>query len=324
MSNYTILVTGGAGFVGSNLTESLLKRDYNVICIDDLSLGSEDNINEFKKNKRFQFLKCNIKNKNRTEKYLRNINFNYTIHCAATVGVRFTKENPDKVLRDIIGLANILDIAKNKRVIKFINFSSCEVYGDYKNRKFSEKSPIVINSLYACVKATGERLCDYYSKLYNFKVHNLRLFNVYGKKQRSNQYGFVVGKFIRNALKGKELLVYSDGQQTRDFTYIDDAVDIIIKLLERDDIQSKNINVGTGRQIKIIDLARKIIALSGSKSTMRFLAHKKDYISKRCADISLLNQLFNKPRLCQLDEGMKKTIRFYKNKNERINNRTCV
>ncbi len=206
--------------MGSNLIESLLKKGYTVLCIDDLSTGSEYNIYELKKNEKFSFIRCNINNTSKLKEAVGSIiNIDYIVHCAATVGVRLTQENPNRVLNDLIGLKNILDIARNKSVTKLINLSSCEVYGDSNGMKFSEKSPINIKSLYAHVKISGEKLCTYCSRKCDTKTHNARLFNVYGKKQRCNQYGFVVGKFIQNALQGKDIAVYSDGQQTRDFTY---------------------------------------------------------------------------------------------------------
>ena len=323
LDNYTVLITGGAGFVGSNLIESLLKKGYTVLCIDDLSTGSEYNINELK-NENFSFIKCNINNTNKLKEAVRSINIEYVVHCAATVGVRLTQENPNRVLNDLIGLKNILDNARNKSVTKLINLSSCEVYGDSNGIKFSEKSPINIKSLYAYVKISGEILCTYYSQKYDIKSHNLRLFNLYGKKQRCNQYGFVVGKFISNALQGKDIVVYSDGQQTRDFTYINDVVGIVVNLLERNNIASKTLNIGTGRQTRIIDLAKKIVLLSNSKSKIRLYDSKKDYIIKRCADINLLNRLLERPKLVSLDEGLKNTIKWYRNYNECLNSNSRI
>ena len=254
----TYLVTGGCGFIGSHLAETLINKGGKVIIIDDLSTGHISNIKNFIKNKKLTFVKSSILNKN-IRKYFKKIDT--VFHLAAQSDIVPSIENPNKYFDvNVNGTLNILNFAREFNIKKFIYAASSSCYGIPKKYPTDELSEINPRYPYALTKYLAERLVQHWAKLYNFKYLSLRLFNVYGPKVRTTgHYGAVFGVFLSQLYNNKPLTIVGNGKQKRDFTYVTDVVNAFIKASN-----SKNINgifnVGTGNPISINDVVKLLKA----------------------------------------------------------------
>src|SRR3989338_3080118 len=193
LKNKTVLITGGAGFIGSHLSGALLGLNCRVICFDNLSTGSKENIKEYLKNKRFVFVKGNANNRNEIQRVFKEGPIDFVFHYAACVGVRRTLENPLEVLRDIDGIKHILELSHRHKVKKVIFASSSEVYGEPVEIPEKEDGHLNAKMPYATVKLIGEHYMKSYYEKYRLSTCSLRFFNVYGPRQESSAYGFVAG-----------------------------------------------------------------------------------------------------------------------------------
>lgn len=308
----TILVTGGAGFIGSHVCQSLLSAGHDVVCFDNLSTGSMKNIQALAQHKHFSFVKgdCNfIKD---LQRIFNKNTFDYIFHYAAVVGVKRTLENPLLVLQDYEGTKNILEISRQKEVKQVIYSSSSEVYGD--PPEIPEREDGILNPLqpYAITKLMSENLLEAYYKEYGMSTTSLRFFNVYGPRQNSTPYGFVIGIFIKQALTNQNLTVFSDGLQTRDFVYIQDNISASLKALENSKVKGKVINIATGKETKIIDLAKKIIKLTHTTSAIKFVPQKYYDIRRRHGSIERMKELLNFTPQFSLEQGLQETINWYR------------
>jgi UDP-glucose 4-epimerase len=200
MKNKKVLVTGGAGFIGSHLCETLLETGNEVVCVDNLSMGSSENIKNFG-SENFKFVKGDVTVLNDLKRVFAENDFDFVFHEAAVVGVKRTLENPLSVLSDIEGFKNVLELSKESGVKKLIFSSSSEVYGNPVEIPEREDGHVNASFPYATVKLIGEQYCRAYYDIYGLKTTSLRFFNVYGPRQESTPYGFVVGIFIRQALQ---------------------------------------------------------------------------------------------------------------------------
>ncbi|HBT81323.1 hypothetical protein A2757_01455 [Candidatus Giovannonibacteria bacterium RIFCSPHIGHO2_01_FULL_48_47] len=309
-----ILVTGGAGFLGSNLTHSLLGKGAKVICFDDLSTGKIKNIKEFLGQGNFKFIKGNANNYRELQKAFLKNKIDYVFHYAARVGVLRTVERPLEVLEDILGIRNILDLALKNKIKKALFSSSSEVYGEPLNLPEREDGHLGAKFPYATVKLLGEHYFQAYWKTFGMPTSAVRIFNVYGPKQESSSYGFVVGIFIRQALGGKPLSVFGDGKQTRDFVYVEDNINAVIRALLSDRTNGESVNIGADRPVTIKELAQKIIRISGSKkSKIKFVPLRKGgEIRHRFPDMTKMKKLIGFRPEHSLEEGLKKTFLWYK------------
>jgi UDP-glucose 4-epimerase len=306
----TILVTGGAGFIGSHLCERLLKGNYKVICFDNLSTGSLENIKEFQD--RLSFVQGDINVYSDVEPIFNNNNLDKVFHYAAIVGVQRTAENPIEVLNDVIGIRNIFELALKYNKPKVIFASSSEVYGEPVEIPEKEDGHLNPKIPYAVVKLYGEKMIEAYWQKYQLPGCALRFFNVYGPKQESSDYGFVIGIFIKKVLKNEPLIIYGDGSQTRNFVFIDDNIEASILASETEKTNGEVFNVGTGNPISILNLAREIISITNKDLEIIFEPSRND-IKHRFPDVEKIQHLLNfKPQI-PLKEGLQKTIEFYKN-----------
>ncbi|MBT4647086.1 NAD-dependent epimerase/dehydratase family protein [archaeon] len=304
-----ILVTGGAGFIGSHLCKALLKKGHEVICFDNFSTGSNEKINDIKNQIELIEGDCNTDD---LKKAFQN-NIDIVFHYAATVGVKRTQEKPMSVFDDIIGIRNILELSYQNKVKKVIFASSSEIYGNPK--EMPEKEDGIIDPIqpYAGVKLIGEQLMETYHNKFNLNTCSLRFFNVYGSNQISNAYGFVTGKFINQVLSGKNPTVYGDGSQSRTFTYIDDNINMSLIAMESESTNGQVINIGSDKEISILDLAKKIIKSCNSDLEPVFVERENyDIVDKRCPDTTRMKKLLNYETKFSLNQGLSKTIEWFK------------
>jgi UDP-glucose 4-epimerase len=274
------LVTGGAGFIGSHLTERLLKDGHQVAAIDNLSTGSLKNIENFKEHPRFEFVTGDIRNAGLMEPLVEHSDMIF--HLAAAVGVKLIAEDPVHTIETNIGGTEIvLDIA-NKLGKKILLASSSEVYGKSEVVPFREEDNIVLGSTsisrwaYACSKAIDEFLGLAFYQQYGLGVVIGRFFNTIGPRQ-TGQYGMVVPRFVQRALNDEPILIYGTGRQTRCFCYVADLVEAVINLMNCEHAAGKVYNIGSSEEISIEELADKIIEMTGSKSQKQFVPYEVAY-----------------------------------------------
>jgi UDP-glucose 4-epimerase len=260
-----ILVTGGAGNVGSSLAEKLISNENNyVVIVDDLTTGKAEKLPSSALNARF--IKADVNNYNEIAAIMLAFRFDYVFHYAAVVGVQRTLNNPVKVLEDINGIKNILELSKNTGVKRVFYSSSSEVYGEpVEFPQNEDTTPLNSKLPYAIVKNVGEAFLRSYQREYNLDFTIFRFFNTYGPRQSDD---FVIAKFIKRALKNEDITIYGDGSQTRTFCYIDDNIEATVAAFEKDLFVNDTINIGNNNETSILDLAKTVIRLTDSKSAI--------------------------------------------------------
>ncbi|MEK9153780.1 MAG: SDR family NAD(P)-dependent oxidoreductase, partial [Patescibacteria group bacterium] len=306
----TILVTGGAGFVGSHLCERLVKDGHKVICFDNLSTGQLANIKDVQD--QLAFVQGDVNNSADLEKVFQEYKPEAVFHYAAVVGVRRTAENPVEVLDDIKGIRNVFELALKYGKPKIIFASSSEVYGEPVEIPEKEEGPINPKIPYAAVKFYGEKMIECFWQKYQLPGCALRFFNVYGPRQESSDYGFVMGIFIKRALAGQAPIIFGDGSQTRDFVFVDDNIEASILAWQSEAANGQIINIGTGKPTTILDLAEKVIEAIGKTSQIAIeFQPARDDIKHRFPDVVKLQKLLNFQPKVSLKEGLAKTIKGY-------------
>jgi UDP-glucose 4-epimerase len=301
-----ILVTGGAGFIASCLAEKLAEDKNNFITIvDNLITGSLKKIPTSVHNN-IRFIKSDVNILEDIAGVFYTGKFDYVFHYAALVGVKRTLENPVMVLNDITGIRNILTLSKNTSVKRVYFSSSSEVYGEPVEFPQNEQTtPLNSRLPYAIVKNVGEAYLKSFYQEYGLEYTIFRFFNTYGPKQSKD---FVISKFISHALKNEDITVYGDGSQTRTFCYIDDNVEACIKAFKDNKHINDVVNIGGSDEVPIIELAKKIISLTGSSSKIIHLpALKEGDMTRRQPDNSKMKNLLGR-ELLSLEDGLKKII----------------
>lgn len=275
-----MLITGGAGFIGSHLAERLLQKGYEVTAIDDLSTGSLDNIKGMEGNEHFKFVYGNVRNSETMHLLIEQCDA--VFHLAAAVGVQLIVDKPVHTIEtNIHGSEVVLEVA-NKFRKKVLIASSSEVYGKSEAVPFHEDDDTVLGSTrfsrwsYACSKAIDEFLALAYFEQYSLPTVVVRFFNTVGPRQ-TGQYGMVIPRFVEWAVKGEPITIYGDGKQSRCFGYVGDVVEGIIDLMNCKDIWGRVYNMGSSEEITIESLADKIIELTGSKSEKKFISYQEAY-----------------------------------------------
>lgn len=306
----TILITGGAGNVGSALASKLVQNtDYTIVIVDNLTTGRKHKI---PKTENVVFIKADVNNYNDMVAIFGRYNFNYVFHYAAVVGVTRTLENPMSVLEDIEGIKNILNLSKNSGVKRVFYSSSSEVYGEpFEIPQNEQTTPLNSRLPYAIVKNVGEAFFRSYYDEYGLEYTIFRFFNTYGPNQSDD---FVVPRFLRAALAGEPLYIYGDGSQTRSFCYVDDNVDACIKAMYSETHINEVLNIGSDIEMTILELAQNIIELTNSKSEIVHLpALKEGDMKRRCPDNTKMKDLLGR-ELVSLEEGLKDLIDFYEDR----------
>jgi nucleoside-diphosphate-sugar epimerase len=300
-----ILITGGAGNVGSALTSNLLgDKKSEITVVDDLSTGSLSKLNL--KDPNLRFIKADVNNRQDMSEIMLSSRFDYVFHYAAMVGVKRTQENPAKVLNDIEGIKNLLDLSKNTGVKRFFFSSSSEVYGEPVSIPQNEDTtPLNSRVPYAVVKNVGEAFCRSYYQEYGLNYTVFRFFNTYGPNQTTD---FVMSKFLAAALRNDDITIYGDGSQSRTFCYVDDNIEATVKALNENLFVNDVVNIGGDKIYSILDLARIIIDLTGSQSKIVYLPPLKDGdMTRRQPDNSKMRKILNR-ELVPIEEGIMKLI----------------
>ena len=304
-----ILVTGGAGFLGSHLCDKLIEQGHDVICVDNLFTGRKDNIRHLLHHPNFEFIRHDL-----TEPIYIEVDQIYNMACPASP-VHY-QYNPIKTAKtSVMGTLNMLGLAKRVRA-RILQASTSEVYGDPEVHPQSEQyrgcvNPIGIRSCYDEGKRMAETFCFDYKRQHDIEIKVARIFNTYGPRMSLND-GRVVSNFITQALDDLDITLYGDGVQTRSFCYVDVLFDGLIKLMDSPKEFTGPCNLGNPEELSIEQLAKKIIQLSGSSSKIVYRPLPQDDPMQRRPDIGLaMKELGWSPCIC-LNEGIKKTIRYFK------------
>ena len=304
-----ILVTGGAGFLGSYLCERLLDDGCEVLCLDNYFTGSKKNILHLMGNPHFEMIRHDITN----QIYLE-VDQIYNLACPASP-VHYQYNAIKTIKTNILGSLNTLGIAKRVKA-RILQASTSEVYGDpeihpQREDYWGKVNPIGIRSCYDEGKRAAECLMMDYHRKNQVDVKIARIFNTYGPRMAVND-GRVISNFIVQALKGKDITVYGDGAQTRSFCYVDDLISGLIRLMETPDGFTGPVNLGNPQEFTIIELAQTIIRRTGSRSKIVFQPRPSDDPAQRKPDISLAGEVLGwQPRVA-LDEGLEKTIAYFR------------
>jgi len=308
-----ICVTGGAGFIGSNIVKRLLNDGHTVIVVDNLETGKMENINEFSANPNFKFIHASIVDAEQMKNALNGVDF--VFHHAALVDVVESIKDPTKTYEtNVVGTLNVLNESADAGVKKVIFASSCAIYED-NQLAVKEDAEIDAQSPYAISKILGESMINNFCKERNLKSVVLRYFNVYGPRQNiSSGYTAVIPKFIQSALRGEELQIHGSGEQTRDFVFVEDVVDANILAMQNSEVGAGEVfNIGSGKAININELAEKIIELTGSnESKTVHVEQREDNRMNSLADISAAEDVLKFKPKYSIEDGLKKTIEWFK------------
>lgn len=311
MNSKKVIVTGGAGFIGSHLVEELVRRDYQVIILDDLSTGREDNIGQLLKRDNVRLVQGTVTDLHLLQGLFKNAD--YIFHQAAIASVSRSIENPhESHCVNITGTLNVLLAARDGGVRKVIFASSSAVYGDTPTLPQIEDMIPDPQSPYALTKLVGEYYCSIFHRIYALPTICLRYFNVYGPRQTADsQYAAVVPMFIARVLQDKPPTIYGDGKQTRDFTFIRDVIEANILAAESD--ADGIFNIGTGKSITINEMTELIINLLGSDIKPIHQEPRSGDVKHSLADITRAQSFGYTPRH-NLEEGLKEVISRFRDK----------
>jgi UDP-glucuronate decarboxylase len=304
-----ILLTGGAGFLGSHLSEKLLESGHEVLVLDDLSTGTTTNIEKFKSNSRFSFVEHDVR-----LPYKVDVDAILNFACPASP-IAYQKDPVRTIETSFLGMINLLHLAKETGA-RILQASTSEIYGDPTKSPQSEDywgnvNPIGIRSCYDEGKRAAETLCFDYKRQYGLDSRVVRIFNTYGPNMAIGD-GRVVSNFIVQAIKGLPLNLYGDGSQSRSFCYASDLIDGIYKVLMLEREISTPINLGNPNEFTVRELANIVLELTNSRSSTVNNPLPQDDPKQRKPDISLANSLLNWNPKIQLHEGIGKTIAYFK------------
>lgn len=308
-----ILVTGGAGHIGGALCRKLVEDQNSFVTIlDDLSTGSKDKLPS-KKFKNFEFIKADVNNLETLKNTIFKSQFDYVFHYAAVVGVQRTLLDPEKVLNDIQGVKNILNLCKIKNIKRIFLSSSSEVYGEPVSIPQKEdETPLNSKLPYAVVKNVSEAYLRTFKQMYGINYTIFRFFNTYGPSQSED---FVITKFIIQSLKGENLIINGDGSQTRTFCYIDDSIDTQINCMNNNLFINDVLNIGNEYEITILDLAKLVLKLTSSNVKIIHKDPLKDGdMTRRKPDISKMKKVLNR-ELISLEDGITTVYKYFKQLN---------
>ena len=302
-----ILITGGAGFIGSHLCEKLLKEGNEVTSVDNYFTGRKKNVEQLLKNPKFEMIRHDIVKEFRAE-----VDQIYNFACPASP-VHYQYNAISTIKTNVMGTMNMLGLAKKVRA-RILQASTSEVYGNplehpQKETYWGNVNTIGIRSCYDEGKRISETLCFDYNRQHNVDIRVIRIFNTYGPRMLAND-GRVVSNFIVQALSGKDITIYGDGSQTRSFCYVDDLVNGIVKMMNQDTFQGP-VNLGNSDEFTVKELAELVIKLTKSKSKIIYNPLPQDDPARRRPDLSLAQEKLGYKFTVPLVEGLKRTIKYF-------------
>ena len=304
-----ILVTGGAGFIGSFLCEALLAQGQEVLCLDNFFTSSRRNVEHLLGHKRFELMRHDV-----TFPLYVEVDQIYNLACPASP-IHYQRDPVQTTKTSVHGAINMLGLAKRVKA-KILQASTSEVYGDPVEHPQTESywgnvNPIGIRSCYDEGKRCAETLFFDYHRQHRMRIKVARIFNTYGPRMHPND-GRVVSNFVIQALKGEPITIYGDGSQTRSFCFVDDLVDGLMRLMASPDSETGPINLGNPAENTILELAQKVIAMTGSKSHIEMRPLPSDDPRQRNPDISKARKILQWEPKVTLDKGLEKTIAYFR------------
>ena len=310
MSRY--LVTGGAGFIGSNIVEELVRRKAKVVVLDSLITGNLDNIKPFRKD--IDFIKGDIRDRKAIRRALKGVD--YVIHQAALRSVPKSVDDPFTT-NDInaSGTLSVLFEAKAAGVKRLVYASTSSAYGD--SRHFPQKETDLPKPIspYGVSKLAGENYCVTFARTFGLETVSLRYFNVFGPRQNpESKYSAVVPIFISNILNGKPPVIEWDGRQSRDFVYVDDVVSANLNACHTRGISGEVFNIGSGRATSVLDILNGVNRILGERKKAIFAPKRSGDVRKTYADVSRMKRFLNMKKPVKFEDGLKRTIEWFKNK----------
>jgi nucleoside-diphosphate-sugar epimerase len=301
-----ILITGAAGFIASCLADRLISDSSNfVVGVDNFVTGKKGNLPD-NKILNYEFHECDVNDFQKLSEIFSTYKFDYVFHYAALVGVKRTLENPLMVLNDIQGFKNILELCSKSKVKRIFFSSSSEVYGEpVEFPQHEDTTPLNSKLTYAVVKNIGESYLKAYHKEFGLDYTILRFFNTYGVRQSED---FVIAKFLKSAILNQDIMIYGDGFQTRTFCFIDDNIELTLRILEGNMAINSVINIGSDVETNIIELANLIVEKTDSESKIIHLpALTEGDMSRRKPDNTKMKAILGRD-LIKLEEGMKRIL----------------
>lgn len=305
-----ILVTGGAGFIGSHLCTRLINEGHYVYCLDNLFTGSKRNISHLLKNPNFEFILHDVEHPYMMDE----IDEIYNLACPASP-IHYQYDAIKTIKTSVMGAINMLGLAK-KTGAKILQASTSEVYGDpivhpQVESYWGNVNPIGIRSCYDEGKRCAETLFMDYHRQNGIRIKIIRIFNTYGPRMLPND-GRVVSNFVVQALQNKDITIYGDGKQTRSFQYVDDLIEAMIRVMATDDDFIGPVNLGNPHEFTMLELAEKVLELTKSKSKLRFEPLPHDDPKQRKPDITLAKEKLNWEPKVQLEEGLKHIVEYFR------------
>jgi UDP-glucuronate decarboxylase len=303
-----VLVTGGAGFLGSHLCARLLKEGCDVLCVDNFFTGTKENVLHLLENPHFELMRHDV-----TFPLYVEVDEIYNLACPASP-IHYQHDPVQTTKTSVHGAINMLGLAKRVNA-KIFQASTSEVYGDPKRHPQTEDywghvNPIGFRSCYDEGKRCAETLFFDYRRQHNLRIKVARIFNTYGPRMHPND-GRVVSNFIMQALQNRPITIYGDGSQSRSFCYVDDLIEVFVRLMASPDEFTGPVNTGNPGEFTILELAEKIIGLTGSRSELKFEPLPSDDPVQRCPDISLAREQLGWEPKINLEEGLRKTIPYF-------------
>lgn len=307
----TFLVTGGAGFIGSNIVNELLNRGHNVRILDDFSTGKRENITEFVHNTSLDVIEGDIRNLEIVRSSVKGVD--YIFHQGALPSVPRSIADPISTNNvNVLGTLNLLEAAKEFSVKRVVYASSSSVYGNTPTLPKEEDMPVNPLSPYAISKYTAERYCQIFFKIYGLETVCLRYFNVFGPKQDpTSQYSAVIPKFIKTIKEGKKPIIYGNGEQSRDFTYVTNNVEANILSCEAEGTAGEVFNIACGNSYTLLNLVEMINKILGTNTIPIFEKEREGDVKHSLASIRKASRMFGYKPVVEFEDGLRKTIEYF-------------